>query len=411
MCEIESETGRISVYVYGDAFSSLRPKERIWEAALAETILGLASEMSFEKTVANANRFLHRGEEDALRKKTVEEFVERTGKKIGRAYSRLSDAILSDHGIDTGTGIPDSGSRIDGKAVVPTNAATADRESVEEVARRYNEGRDDPRKIPEALMSVLPEGKPDDCTYVYVDDVLSKHQKESRSPGSRRTAKFIATTVVSIQHGEKKYNIAADGMTEAFKLLMAFLLENRLMEDKQLIFITDGATEIREYVQRYFGFRPYTLYLDWHHLEQKCYQLMSSALKGGKKMKPEKDRMEQELYGILWAGNVKGALDYIAAIDKKYIKSQEALDSLRGYITRKQENIPCYAIRKGLGLHNSSNPVEKANDIIVAHRQKGKGMAWSREGSYALAAVTVAGVNHERQDILIGMKPRFAFAA
>ena len=132
MCEIESETGRISVYVYGDAFSSLRPKERIWDAALAETILGLASEMSFEKTVANANRFLHRGEEDALRKKTVEEFVERTGKKIGRAYSRLSDAILSDHGIDTGTGIPDPGSRIDGKAVVPTNAATADKESVEE---------------------------------------------------------------------------------------------------------------------------------------------------------------------------------------------------------------------------------------------------------------------------------------
>lgn len=38
-------------------------------------------------------------------------------------------------------------------------------------------------------------------------------------------------------------------------------------------------------------------------------------------------------------------------------------------------------------------------------------MAWSKEGSYALAAVTVAGVNHERQDNLIGMKPRFAFAA
>lgn len=81
----------------------------------------------------------------------------------------------------------------------------------------------------------------------------------------------------------------------------------------------------------------------------------------------------------IWARNVKGAkgaLDYIAAIDKKYIKSQESLDSLRGYIMRKQENIPCYAIRKGLGLHNSSNPVEKANDIIVAHRQKGKERKW-----------------------------------
>jgi hypothetical protein len=55
--------------------------------------------------------------------------------------------------------------------------------------------------------------------------------------------------------------------------------------------------------------------------------------------------------------------------------------------------------------------VEKANDIIVAHRQKGKGMAWSADGSHALAAVTVSGMNNERRDILIGMEPRFAFAA
>lgn len=93
------------------------------------------------------------------------------------------------------------------------------------------------------------------------------------------------------------------------------------------------------------------------------------------------------------------------------IKSQEAVKSLTEYITNKQENIPCYAIRKGLGLPSSSNPVEKANDLIVAHRQKGKGMTWSKEGCHALAAITVAGVNNERQDILMGWKPRFAFAA
>ena len=122
-------------------------------------------------------------------------------------------------------------------------------------------------------------------------------------------------------------------------------------------------------------------------------------------------RIEREPYGIQWTGNVKGALDYIADIDTKLVKSQEAINSLTKYITNKQENIPCYAIRKGLGLPNSSNPVEKANDLIVAHRQKGKGMAWSKEGSHALAAITVAGINNERQDILMGLKPRFDFAA
>lgn len=379
--------------------------------SLADRILGLASDMSYEKTTSYANAFLHRSGENALRKKTLEEFVERMGKEIDAAYASHSETILSSRGIDTVTGIPDANSRLDGRAVSPSVTATADKDAVREIAIRYNENREERGKIPESLMSVLPEGSPEECIYVYIDDVLSKRQKERRSPGSRRTTKFIANTVISIQQGDERYNIAADGMQEACRRLMAFLIANQLMEDRKLIFITDGATEIKEYIQRYFGFRPYTLYLDWHHLQKKCYQLMSSALKCGKKMKDQKDRMEQELYGILWAGNVKGALEYISSIDEKHIKSQEALDSLAKYIVRKQEHIPCYAIRKGLGLHNSSNPVEKANDIVVAHRQKGKGMAWSADGSHALAAVTVSGMNNERSDMLIGMKPRFAFAA
>ena len=66
-------------------------------------------------------------------------------------------------------------------------------------------------------------------------------------------------------------------------------------------------------------------------------------------------------------------------------------------------------MRKGLGLHNSSNTVEKENNLFVAQRQKGKGMAWSREGSAALAAVTVASQNKERVNILMGMTPNYAF--
>lgn len=411
LCEIESETGRIGVYVYGSAFSSLRPKERIWDSGLSDLLLSLSSDMSFGKAADYANRFLHRDECNALRKKTVEEFVERSGMMIDSAYARLSSSVLSAHDIDAVTGIPGTGLTLGSETAAPSGVAAADVKTVRGIAGSYNEGRDARDRIPEALVSVLPEGNAEECVYVYIDDVLSKHQKECRSPGSRRTTKFIANTVVTVRQGGRRYDICADGMREAFRRLMAFLIKNRLLEGRQLIFFTDGATEIKENVRRYFRFIPYTLLLDWHHLQKKCYQLMSSALKGGKKMKEGKERIERELYGILWAGNVKGALDYIAAIDTKLIKSKEALESLAGYITRKKENIPCYAIRKGLGLHNSSNPVEKANDMIVAHRQKGKGMAWSEDGSHALAAVTVAGINKERLDILMGMEPRFTFAA
>ncbi|MDR3204436.1 MAG: hypothetical protein LBV23_06795 [Deltaproteobacteria bacterium] len=52
-----------------------------------------------------------------------------------------------------------------------------------------------------------------------------------------------------------------------------------------------------------------------------------------------------------------------------------------------------YALRKKLGLRNSSNLVEKANDVVVAKRQKNNDMSWSVEGSTSLATVTCVRAN------------------
>ena len=59
--------------------------------------------------------------------------------------------------------------------------------------------------------------------------------------------------------------------------------------------------------------------------------------------------------------------------------------------------IPCYAVRQTLGLRNSSNRGEKANDLVVSERQKHNGMSWSPTGSVALAAVTAL-VRNQGQD-------------
>lgn len=71
-------------------------------------------------------------------------------------------------------------------------------------------------------------------------------------------------------------------MDKAFKLLIAFLLENKLMEGSRLIFFSDGATCIRDTIEKYFGFRQYTLVLDWLHLEKKCNEFLSMGIKGAK---------------------------------------------------------------------------------------------------------------------------------
>ncbi|MBR1496321.1 MAG: hypothetical protein IJ617_01680, partial [Oscillospiraceae bacterium] len=60
-----------------------------------------------------------------------------------------------------------------------------------------------------------------------------------------------------------------------------------------------------------------------------------------------------------------------------------------------REHIPPYALRAELGLRNSSNRVEKANDLVVAQRQKHNGMSWSTSGSGALAQIAALIINDE----------------
>ena len=70
-------------------------------------------------------------------------------------------------------------------------------------------------------------------------------------------------------------------------------------------------------------------------------------------------------------------------------------EELIGYLERNRPNIPCYAVRKRLGLRNSSQLGEKMNDVVVADRQKHRGMSWSVAGSTALASLTALVKNGE----------------
>ena len=104
--------------------------------------------------------------------------------------------------------------------------------------------------------------------------------------------------------------------------------------------------------------------------------------------------LEKALH-YLWAGDVAGASEYLSSLDSADIKNRKWLDNLLGYFQKKGDAITCYALRAKLGLRNSSNPVEKANDLVVAGRQKHNGMAWSLEGSGALAALQMIYLNNQ----------------
>ncbi len=147
------------------------------------------------------------------------------------------------------------------------------------------------------------------------------------------------------------------------------------------------------------------LILDWKHLEDKCSTLLSSALKG----RNIRNETLEAIKPWLWLGLIDRAAAVLKNIAPSQIKDPEKLADLVGYWERNRDHIPCYALRKQVGLRNSSNRVEKENDVLVSNRQKHQGMSWSQIGSSALAALSAVSANYEVAEWLNNRDLRFAF--
>ena len=100
-----------------------------------------------------------------------------------------------------------------------------------------------------------------------------------------------------------------------------------------------------------------------------------------------------KLMPLLWYGLVDQAIDYLSHLPEDQIKNPDEQLHLMTYLGKNRPMIPVYAVRRELGLRNSSNRGEKANDLLVAARQKHNGMSWSKSGSVALASVTALKTN------------------
>ncbi len=114
---------------------------------------------------------------------------------------------------------------------------------------------------------------------------------------------------------------------------------------------------------------------------------------------------------LLWLGLTDKGIALLKEMDTHQIKQQANVDKLVQYLDRNRPYIPCYAIRKQLGLRNSSNIGEKMNDLIVSDRQKHNGMSWSKEGSVALASVTALKRNGEAKSWFERGEIEFKFAS
>lgn len=387
---MDSEAGRIAIHVYGELADSLQPKERVLSLSFQEAASCVCTKTSYRDSVDILNRLLGRAGTDTIKLRTLSDSMGRMGAEISQKLSDLTANILSMYGFDDESGIPLEGAVLSDDITGATVSHNTRRNmsQLRVAIAAVNDSREE--KVPFSAEEVKIEFVPEECVYVSIDDVGVTHQKNSRKEGSVRDYKYVENTVAHIQYGNETYILEGIGMRNVFKSALAFLLRNNLLS-RELVFMTDGAQNLKNNIQSVFRFHPYTIILDWFHLKKRCQEWLSMAIRG----KDRRNAMLEKLLRYLWVGDVAGATEFLLSIDAADIKSRKWLDNLIGYFEKKEDAITCYALRAKLGLRNSSNPVEKANDLVVAQRQKHNGMAWSPDGSAALAALQMIYLNDQ----------------
>lgn len=353
--------------------------------ALREISLKLCTMLSYRQAVDLLNRIFHRKQADAIKQKTYADFCIRTGKELEEKQNSKAAESLTQWGFQ-----PENGEPV-GEIVQELKRDTDKFQELKEIKKAVQEWNTVHTESAEQIKTQDPVIEiPQETVYISVDDIGVKHQKEHRTPENEKQGVYVWNTVATIESSESTYTLTNIGMRRTFCNTLAYLLEHRLLEGKHLVFLTDGAKDIRKNIEDVFGFRQYSIILDWYHLKKRCQEYLSMSIKGGKKIRNE---ILQKLLRILWTGNVDDAIGYLNSLQESFLRPQNRILELCAYFEKNRVCIPCYALRNTFHLKNSSNRVEKANDLTVARRQKHHGMSWSISGSGAIAQIQVLFLN------------------
>ena len=388
---VDSEVGRIEFDAYyierGGVFIGMMPalKGKEWYKTQGYKEIGLVhgtTEKSYKKSSDLLNRIRH--QEGATPTRTLRDNSVAEGQSIQKKIHEMSQEILAEHRFSE-LGIPSE--EVEQYSEQSFQKWSEEEQKVEDVIAQ---AAPEAEWIEKMKKNEVPYENPEKSVSVCIDDVNAKRQKEQRKNDEncdeicdKKTGatghKYVHNTVVHVAQGENSYVINGYGTVSVLKTLLAFLLHNQLL-CFNLIFLVDGQKTIYSSTQRAFAwFSPVQFILDWYHLEKRCKEYLSMALKG----REIRNDFLQQLLPFLWHGCLDDAISLLKNIDPALVKNQDYVDRLVEYFKRNRPYIPCYSVRKILNLPNSSQAGEKLNDLLVSHRQKRNGMSWSISGSVA----------------------------
>lgn len=374
-----------------EVFATLGPREYYRTSGMTELLLEMASSLSYRKTIKLLNRVrLETTHGTPLT--TAASIVEREGDQMQQTMDQWATTVLHEQQF-TDEGKPTTQEEHYGLSTAEASLPSA---TIGQAIETYNRDKKEAFQIDAAAANQFYED-PDKTVNISIDDVGVKKQKESGRSASKpmkEAREYVHNTIAHVEQNRAKYIVNGTGTLNVLRLVIALLLHNGLLTDYYLCFFVDGARTLHAAIIGLFSWLPHMrIILDWYHLEKKCKYELSLTLKGAK----IRNAILDNLLPLLWLGKVEETTAYLRTIPAEQIKSGQSVDRLIGYFERNRDHIPCYALRKQLGLRNSSNKGEKANDLCVADRQKHNGMSWSTNGTVALATVIAMHRNGENE--------------
>jgi hypothetical protein len=212
------------------------------------------------------------------------------------------------------------------------------------------------------------------------DEVLTR-KPEKRRFWELRTARIVTP------EGYRYLSGVGDSFLQQVLVLSLVLFSTPGV--RSLLLIGDGARWIRNFFADCLAWLPdKQMILDWYHVRKKVSQLGSMIYRGRKGRK----QFLGTIYRHLWQGEVEAAIQFLETY-RPQARNGEKLDELIAYLHKRRDFIPNYRQRRRERRYIGSAHAEKANDLIVARRQKRQGMHWSLTTSDALAALKTLMLN------------------
>lgn len=260
----------------------------------------------------------------------------------------------------------------------PEGVCRADWDRVLE-ARRAEQATGSAPSPPAKLRRLGPQVEPEQIV-VAVDEVLVR-RPEKRLFWEHRVAR-VATTA-----GYRYVTGSGDSFLRTLLVLLALCGGRRW----PVTLLSDGAEWLRLWLpelRRQLG--NVTWILDWYHLRRKvAYRCTEMG-----RQREERREFTRAALRPLLRGDVIAAVDYLRTLAGN-TRNEKARAELRDYLLERREAIPEYQKRRQRRQYIGSGWAEKGNDLLVARRQKRKGMHWSWPMSSGLVALRTLILNDE----------------